>query len=287
MKDLFYRNKSYNKVERKESKRNKKKNWFKAKQNDSKYKSVMFVEATPGDSLLKLLKHTEEKFKISNDIRIKFVSKSGQKLLNLMKKKDPFAKNCDSNDCPPCENTETKTKITRCKIDNVTYQGICKTCEDKGKVRIYDGETARNLHIRSREHISEYNKNNENSWMIKHVNKEHEGNKENVKFTWKVLKKHMKPLERQVSEAVNISNKKDGETLNSKSEFNHQTIKRISLDGRPQKKFTCNTCGSMVKQHEEMKEHMIMFHEKKQCKVCEYEAFGSKDLMYHTRRTHK
>ena len=146
----------------------------------------MFVDATPGDGLLKLLKNTEEKFKISEDCRIKFVSKSGHKLINLMKKKDPFAENCSGNDCPPCENLQTEGKISRCKIDNVTYQGICKTCGDEGKVRIYDGETARNLHVRSKEHINEYNRNNENNWMIKHVNNDHEGKKENVQFIWKV-----------------------------------------------------------------------------------------------------
>ena len=53
--------------------------------------------------------------------------------------------------------------------------------------------------------------------MVKHVNKEHEGNKDSVEFTWKVLRKHMKPLERQVAKAVNISKKKDEENINSKS----------------------------------------------------------------------
>ena len=284
----FYRDKDFNKEEGESIKRMKKKTWYKGKDPTSKYKTVMFVDATPGDTLLKKLKETEDKHKISEDCRIKLVSKSGNKLVHLLEKKDPFAKKCNEIDCPPCESLGDEVrKTSKCRVDNVTYRGTCKTCEVEGKHRYYDGETARNLHIRSKEHINDFMKNYEKSWMLKHVIKEHDGIKENVKFTWKVVKKHMKPLERQVSEAVNISNKKDGETLNSKSEFNHQTIRRISLDGRPQKKFTCNTCGSMVKQHQELKEHMIMFHEKKQCKVCEYEAFGSKDLMYHTRRTHK
>ena len=215
------------------------------------------------------------------------MSKSGQKLIILTKKKDPFAENCSGNDCPPCENLQTEGKISRCKIDNVTYQGICKTCGDEGKVRIYDGETARNLHVRSKEHINEYNRNNENNWMIKHVNNDHEGKKENVQFIWKVLKKHRKPLERQISEAVNISKKKEDENLNSKSEFNHQTIKRISLDGKNKMKIHCKTCGSLFDHKEKMKEHIEMFHENQQCETCEYEAIGSKDLKYHAKVAHK
>ena len=50
----------------------------------------MFVDATPGDRLMKMLKITEEKFKISEDIRIKIVSKSGSKLINLLQNKNPL-----------------------------------------------------------------------------------------------------------------------------------------------------------------------------------------------------
>ena len=37
------------------------KNWFKKGKNGGKFKSVMFVDATPDDRLLKMLKNTEEK----------------------------------------------------------------------------------------------------------------------------------------------------------------------------------------------------------------------------------
>ena len=284
----FYRSKSFNKKERTLLKSNKKKTWFRGKSNDSRYKSVMFVDATPGDTLLKMLRNTEERFKISSECRIKFVSKAGQKLVNLVKRKDPFAKNCTNNDCPPCENLSPEHKVlTRCKVDNVTYQGICKTCGDKGIQRIYDGETARNLHIRSKEHVNEYNRNYENSWMVKDVNKEHEGNKDSVEFTWKVLRKHMKPLERQVAEAVNISKKKDEENMNSKSEFNHQTVKRISLDKKKHMSFQCKICGIQSEQKEVLNSHMQMFHTKIQCVQCDYEAIGEKDLKYHAYVNHK
>ena len=96
----FYRNNSYRKSERQWAKNSKKKNWYKGKKCDSKVKAVMFVEATPGDTLLKMLKATEEKFQIAEDKRIKLVSKSGTKLINLFERKNPFETNCDERDCP-------------------------------------------------------------------------------------------------------------------------------------------------------------------------------------------
>ena len=44
----------------------------------------MFVDATRDDKLLKMLKETEEKFKVSKNFRIKFVPKSGIKLKQLI-----------------------------------------------------------------------------------------------------------------------------------------------------------------------------------------------------------
>ena len=65
----------------------KKKSWFKGKDENSNFKSVMFVDATPGDKLVKMIKATEEKHKIAEDQRIKIISKVGTKLVNLFEKK--------------------------------------------------------------------------------------------------------------------------------------------------------------------------------------------------------
>ena len=150
-KDLrpFYRNNLYNKNERKMSKANKKNTWFKSRKSDSNIKSVIFVDATPDDKLLKMLKETEETYKISNDCRIKFVSRSGTKLVNLLERKNPFETNCNDEECPPCKETDTyNDKLTKCKTDNVTYQRSCKTCELEGKTRVYDGETAIKVNLK-------------------------------------------------------------------------------------------------------------------------------------------
>ena len=49
------------------------------------------------------------------------------------------------------------------------------------------------------------------------------------KLTWKVLRKHKKPLQRQLHEAINIDKKSPIENLNSKNEFNGQSVKRLAI----------------------------------------------------------
>merc|ERR1711954_264825 len=95
----FYRPNNFQKISRKNTKTEKKTNWFKKDVSDSKFKSVLFIDATPGDKLLKMIKNTEEKFKIADDKRIKIVSRAGVKLINIFEKKNPFAKTEKECDC--------------------------------------------------------------------------------------------------------------------------------------------------------------------------------------------
>ena len=80
--------------------------------------SVMFVDATPGDKLLKMFRETEDKYRISDECRIKFVAKSGIKLKHILVKKDPFENYCD---CKPYLNA-LAGGITKpnCKKNRIT-----------------------------------------------------------------------------------------------------------------------------------------------------------------------
>ena len=277
----FYRPNEFQREIRKKAKDRKKTDWFKGKNGDDKYKSVMFVDATPGDKLLKMVRDTEDKYKIAEDKRIKVVSKAGPKLMNLLERNNPFNKNCDDKDCPPCSTLDpSDKKPSKCRVNNVSYEGKCKTCALQGKCRSYTGETSRNLHVRSKEHVKDLLSGNKNSWMSKHINLEHGGNKEGVEFTWKVLKVHPKPLQRQLHEAVVIKNKKDEDSLNSKSEFNSQRIKRISLD-KNMANLNCDICGSKCNTIEEKIAHTAKFHKRYKCQKCEYLSFGTSGLDEH------
>ena len=282
----FYRPNSYQKQSRIKTKQSKKKIWFKGKNCDERYKSVMFIDATPGDKLVKLMKEVEEKFRIADDQRIKIVSKGGTKLVNLFERKNPFLENCKDGDCPPCDNQDKKNdKLSMCKVNNVCYEVKCTTCEVEGKLRCYTGETSRNLHVRSKEHIKDMELNNKNSWMLKHINEEHDGSKENVKFSWKVLRKHSKPLQRQLHEAIRIKNKADKENLNTKFEYNGQRITRISLSSKLQH-INCNVCGCDFNQAKQKEDHMLKFHKEIKCTICEYLAFGESGIKEHCRVKH-
>merc|ERR1711954_424401 len=107
--------------------------------------SVFFVPATPGSELLRMLKKTESKYKISSTSRIKFVETSGRKYIDQLQIKDPWSENCSpSQNCFVCSNS---TKQTNCKVTNVGYSVICQTCKERGPHKSYEGETCRNAYL--------------------------------------------------------------------------------------------------------------------------------------------
>ena len=74
---------------------------------------------------------------------------------------------------------------------------------------------------------------------------EHDGEKENVKFDWKITGKQDKPVPRQILEALAIDKKTEKENLNSKKEFHGQSINRIRID-KSSDSFVCNQCGYIL-----------------------------------------
>ena len=120
--------------------------------------------------------------------------------------------------------------------------------------------------------------------MKKHIDKEHEGNKDDIEFAWKVLLKHNKPLQRQLHEAVKIKNRKPNENLNSKSEFNGQRIQRVGLE-KSRIEWDCKVCGATFNSKYNMNEHENKFHKRIKCSVCDYMSFGTTDLNEHSKNT--
>ena len=105
-----------------QTKNDKVRNWFRKGQNSNKFKSVMFVDATPGDKLLKMLKNTESKFMISDNFRIRFVSKAGVKLKSLLQKKSISQITCSDVNGKPCVTSKGESiKTVKCKQNRVTY----------------------------------------------------------------------------------------------------------------------------------------------------------------------
>ena len=67
-----------------------------------------------------------------------------------------------------------------------------------------------------------------NSALFKHKENCHKN--EEMKVKMKIIQKFKDPLTRQANEAVRISNRNKMELLNSKNEFNHPPIARITVE---------------------------------------------------------
>ena len=202
---------------------------------------------------------------------------------HLFCKRNPFKKACDSHDCKPCvSSVSNNIKIPDCRTNNIAYSATCKDCDLEGKEKTYIGETSRNLYSRSKEHYAALKHGSENSFMFKHITTEHANKPAN--FEWKILKKFVKPLPRQIYEANKISNTAPDVLLNSKQEFNHMNTKKLFIK---KSQFQCNICSGKFDSTTILMNHIEQFHMKIICNTCQYEAIGRSDLKYHNKNIHK
>ena len=216
----YYRTPEQRKKDKDNSK-GKDNDWYKS--GNEKLLLVMFVETTPNGELINMLRQVEEKYKIDEDKRIKFVEKCGRKIINQIRVADPFRENCTEDECIACQNS---SKFTNCRKMNIGYELQCKLCKERGKEKVYIGESSRNLFLRGKEHEKLYRKENKNSVIWKHVKSDHEEEKEKVKFEMKMTGCFSKPLQRITEEGIRIKNRKPEELLNSKNEFYGPSVKR-------------------------------------------------------------
>ena len=219
----FFRNRNFNRKQRITEKEAKKGNWF--KQKDNKFSSVFFVPPTPGSQLLKMLKKIEDKFKIDEKSRIKFVETSGRKYIDYYRNSNPFNVRCKPEDrCFVC-NSEGENNID-CKTTNIGYSISCKLCKERGRRVSYEGESARSAHLCGKEHLNAFKNKSKTSVMFKHVMNAHDREQSDVEFEMKVVGKFNNCLSRQIEESIRIRNKPTDLLLNSKSEYHGPCIKR-------------------------------------------------------------
>ena len=231
----LYRSRDFNKEERDKNKISRKLNWYKNSSNDIEYKTVLFVPVTKGGKLAKELKKREQEINKNSHERIKIVEGGGIQMKNILVKKNPFPDEiCEKKKCVLCNTDSNKFRIP-CSTNNVGYRLICETCEDKGLLKVYEGETARSARTRGAEHLSQFKNERGDSALHKHRVSDHEG--EDMKFRMEITNKFRDPLTRQANEAVRISKRKKHELLNSKTEFNHPPIARISVVRKEKQKF--------------------------------------------------
>ena len=192
---------------------------------------MLFVPVTKGGLLAKELKKREDEINKYSKTRIKIVEDGGVQLKNFLVEKDPFPKlKCEKKKCFVWNSEESDSMKFSCNSNNVGYRLECDTCIEKGKMRVYEGESSRSARIRGAEHLADYEKQRSNSVLLKHKLNEHQ--QEEMRIKMKITRKFKDPLTRQSNEAVRISqrNQNKGELLNSKSEFNHPPLGRIVVE---------------------------------------------------------
>ena len=96
-----------------------------------------------------------------------------------------------------------------------------------------------------------------------------------------VVNKNIKPIERQMTEAVRIAKKEDGKSLNSKNEFNHHSIGRLRIGS-----LNCHTCGKSLNTRNELNEHVEKFHRKFTGEICQEKIFGKYSKREHMKNIH-
>ena len=134
----LYRPKGWRKIERTETKRSKRNNWFRGNENTNE--TVIFIPATPGGDLRK--RFTTAIAEAGAKISVAEIP--GTSLKRRLQRSDPFReKKCGDSGCMVCEEGDGG----RCRVNGITYEITCKVCKDT-----YIGETARNAYTRGNEH---------------------------------------------------------------------------------------------------------------------------------------
>ena len=209
----MYRPREWNREEREENRRKKKRYWFRGE--DGKKESVVFVPATPGSELKRRFQRVIQEA----GGMLAVVEKSGTKLKRILQRSDPFKdETClKESKCLVCSGKGGG----RCREEGVTYEIVCRECGRK-----YIGESSRNCFARGLEHKAGLQKKDKDSTLYSHCVEDHEGRitKFDMAVTGRYRRDHMK---RQIAESVRIE--EENNLLNRRDEWRHVNLPRIKL----------------------------------------------------------
>ena len=235
----IYRPKGWKESARWLEKRRKKNNWL-----GPFWKSCIFVPPTPGSELKKQMQAKEEEMRSGGreGYPIKIIETAGKTLEQTLVNTDPFDGNkCNDEKCEPKKNPKN---LINCRRNGVTYRVSCLSCLRAGRpcdvtaflqCACYYGESAKNMHCRSKEHVSKFNSKSEKtrgeSAFYKHLVNTHGGKAADKNFSdyfeIQILKAYKKPFTRLVEEGTYISSHQ-GELLNSKNEWHQAKLVRTT-----------------------------------------------------------
>ena len=191
--------------------------------------AVCFIQATPGAVLAKEIQgiFNEEGGRIGMSVRV--VETGGTSLKHHLVRNDLTG--CIYPNLPkdPCFLCEADVKGGSHTKSGVHYSGECQLCGEKGIVAKYDGESGRNGYWRcTMFHKKEIIENKESNAFAKHLQIFHPDRiGDPTAFKLKVESTYSKPLERQVTEGIAITNSTADYVMNSKSEYLQPAVPRV------------------------------------------------------------
>ena len=195
------------------------------------FDSVLFVPATPGSALKKILEDVEMQNNQGRKWRIRMCEQPGRSIISmLITTAHESPEPCGASSCLYCSGYEESDGPKHsCRRPGACYEIICKTCEEeKGIKTNYDGETGRTLALRSQEHSRELDKKSKSSVIYQHSVEAHQGQDIRVKMLPTYFTN--KPLERQVREGINISwSSSNGQIMNRRSEWRQPAVPRANF----------------------------------------------------------
>ena len=212
----LYRQKTWHKAERLESKEREKNEWYK----QGGFDSVIFIPSTPNEKLKRMYQNEIRK----SGLRIKVVEKTGRTIKSRLQTSNPFKREgCARPNCFIC----TTTKKGNCTSESITYRIKCEG-QDCRKNK-YRGETAANGFTRGKKHMSDLiSRNTNNSPLWRHCLEEHGGELQTFQMSVTGSYRNDAML-RQISEAVQIENTATDTLMNDRAEWNMTRVPRVTI----------------------------------------------------------
>jgi hypothetical protein len=226
------------KTAQKEEGKKEKESWYRK----GGHTSILWVPATPNGELMENVRKELEKTKNPEKTKIRIVQRGGSATSSSMIRGNPYPKNhCGRRECPLCDQGGEEGSRGQCYRGGIGYVGRCNRCPEesrsKGDVEpnvkeaVYHGESSKTFYRRTIQHLDQYVRKKEKSWMWKHVEEDHEGivtgdGKDD--FTFKLLGTFKDPTTRLANEACRLARDERGEgdwikgrlkVLNDKTEF--------------------------------------------------------------------
>ena len=174
----------------------------------ARYRSVMFIPATPNSGLRKLYEAIIKDSKFP----IKVVERSGTTIKQQLQKSNPFGvKKCsDHENCMVC-----RSGGRNCRRDGVNYSLTCDNCG-----AVYIGETGRNAYTRGLEHDRDYKNKSKNSVLWRHTSQHHSDDDVPPTYTMRVTSIQQNDATmRQVVEGIQIQKVPADDIINNRTEW--------------------------------------------------------------------